>query len=156
MPEWILIMNTCEALWPFRVTRCQSHLMFLLFEKLDVPTVPYILDWPEVGHSSHKNWPIIPTWINMYWEQSPTSHCGEDHYPVELLCPAHRPQLPGRTHGPLGLPHAWSPTSSPHWLRRFFFLNIPSNSASWTRLSLQNRKGKVGLPGEQSLEEVLF
>ena len=95
----------------------QSHTMstrsscFSYLRNLMLPLCLTFWTDQKWGHSSHKNWPIILTGINMYWEQSPKSHWEEDHYPVKLLCPAHRPQLPGYAYGPPGLPHLWSPTS---------------------------------------------
>lgn len=109
------------------------------------------------GHSSHRNWPIILLCINTGSESSPKSHWDENRQPVEFLCPANRPQPPGHTHGPQGLPDTRPPP--PFSSLTPLILSISSNAVSWIteyQFATHNREGKVGLPGEQSLEEVFL
>ena len=49
MPKWILIMNTCEALWPFRITLCQPAAHVSPIRETWCCHCALHLDWPEVG-----------------------------------------------------------------------------------------------------------
>lgn len=72
----------------------------------------------------------------------------------EFLCPENSPQPLGHTQ-PQGLQEALAPqlsltnSADPH-----FLTSLPAQFPKWGGFSAQNKKGKVGLPDEQSLEEI--
>lgn len=110
------------------------------------------------GHSSRRNRPTDQVCINVPGEWSPTNHWNKDHHPLWIPLPSESTTTPGphssttRSAGSLGTPALSSPTLmilmsyclfQPSFLGRVVF-------------AAQNKKGKVGLPGEQSLVEVFL